>query len=86
MERVKQALNHMHLTQQEIAFLVQPFWGKYIKGLDTTEELLAKILTTWYEASQANQYDVKVAGAVLEEHGVSPPDYTRPPFQSRQLS
>ena len=73
----------MHLTQQEIAFLVQPFWGKYIKGLNTMEELLAKILTTWYEASKANQYDVKVAGAVLEEHGVSPPDYTRPPFQSR---
>ena len=51
MEKVKQALNHMHLTQQEIAFLVYPFWGKYIKGLDTTEELLAKILTTWHEAS-----------------------------------
>ena len=51
MERVKQALNHVHLTQQEIAFLVQPSWGKYIKGLDTMEELLAKILTIWHKAS-----------------------------------
>ena len=30
------------------------------------EELVAKILTTWHEANQANQYDVKVAGTILE--------------------
>ena len=76
----------MHLTQQEMTFFVQPFWGKYIKGLDSIEKLIAKTLMAWQEASQANQYNIKVAGTTLEEHGVSPADYSKAPFQSRRLS